>query len=445
MDDKEKVEHIFRTSLRGLDPSLIIKSYAERILSYYAMKNFQEILVAGFGKASYQMAAALEESIDPGLISDGIVITKYGHAKKMRSAVGDQQAASLKKIKVFEAAHPVPDENGIRASEEIVRLLQHRDEKTLVICLISGGGSALFVSPVDGISLSEKQEITDLLLRSGADIKELNAVRKHISKVKGGRLAELACPAEIISLMISDVVGDHLDVIASGPTAPDSSTYAAALDVIKKYNLEKKAPGSVMDLLKRGMDGSVPDTPVKDNPVFDNVQNIIVCSNRTALETAKNDAVSLGLDTEIISPEITGEARAAGKRLAEKTKALKGIKGREDKGRKCLISGGETTVTVRGRGKGGRNTELALAFAMEIESVEGITFLSAGTDGTDGPTDATGAVVDGKTIISARKTGLDAQEYLDNNDSYNFFKESGSLLITGPTGTNVMDMQIVIL
>jgi glycerate-2-kinase len=444
MDDKEKIEHIFRTSLRDLDPSFIIKSYADRILSYYAMKNFQKILVAGFGKASYQMASALEESIDPGLISDGIVVTKYGHAIEKRSAVNGQQSASLNKIKVYEAAHPVPDENGIRASNEIVRLLRDRNEKTLVICLISGGGSALFVSPFDGIALSEKQEITDLLLRSGADIKELNVVRKHISKVKGGRLAELACPAEIISLMISDVVGDHLDVIASGPTAPDSSTYAAALDVINKYSLEKKAPGSVMNLLKRGREGSVPDTPGKNNPVFDNVQNIITCSNRTALEAAKNEAVSLGLDTEIISYEITGEARAAGKWLAEKAKALKGINGQGDKGRKCLISGGETTVTVKGNGTGGRNTELALAFAMEIEGVEGITFLSAGTDGTDGPTDATGAVVDGKTVINAGKKGLIAQEYLDNNDSYNFFKETGSLLITGPTGTNVMDMQIVI-
>jgi hydroxypyruvate reductase/glycerate 2-kinase len=445
MDDKEKVEHIFRTSLRGLDPSFIIKSYAERILSYYSMKNFQEILVAGFGKASYQMAVALEESIDPGLISDGIVITKYGHAKKIRSTLSGQQSASLKKIKEYEAAHPVPDENGIRATEEIVRLLQHRNEKTLVICLISGGGSALIVSPVDGISLSEKQEITDLLIRSGADIKELNAVRKHISKVKGGRLAELAYPAETISLMISDVVGDHLDVIASGPTAPDSSSYAAALDVIKKYSLEKKAPGSVLDLLKRGSEGSVPDTTGKDNPVFNNVQNIIVGSNRTALETAKNEAVSMGFDAEIISSEITGEARAAGKWLAEKARALKGIKGQGDKGRKCLISGGETTVTVEENGKGGRNTELALAFAMEIEGVEGITFLSAGTDGTDGPTDATGAVVNGETIIRAGNTGLDAREYLDNNDSYNLFKETDSLLITGPTGTNVMDMQIVIL
>jgi hydroxypyruvate reductase/glycerate 2-kinase len=307
------------------------------------------------------------------------------------------------------------------------------------------GGSALFVSPCEGVPLAEKQTITDLLLKSGADITELNSVRKHLSRVKGGRLAEIASPAEIISLMISDVIGDKLDVIASGPTAPDSSTYQDAMDVINKFDLADKAPERVIDVFRKGIEGAVPDTPKHDNPVFGNVQNIVIGSNKIAIDTAKKEAEALGFDTEIISTELTGDAGEAGKWLAKKALDKKGTKAQRHRGTKCLISGGETTVIVKGRGKGGRNTELALSFAMEIEGVDGITFLSAGTDGTDGPTDAAGAVVDGHTVTRAKKLGLDPQGFLDNNDSYNFFKETDSLLITGPTGTNVMDIQIVII
>lgn len=330
----------------------------------------------------------------------------------------------------------MPDENGLRGTEEIVRLLKNVDENTLVVCLISGGGSALLVSPYEGITLDEKQKITELLLNAGADIYELNTVRKHLSKVKGGRLAEIAYPVKVISQILSDVIGDRLDVIASGPTAPDKTTYNHAIKVLEKYRLIDKAPGSIIDVLQNGAKGLIPETPNDDNPVFEKVENIIIGSNIKALEAANEKAESLGLNPEIISSEITGEARDAGKWLTDIARSKRS---------NCLISGGETTVTIKGSGSGGRNMELALAFAMEIEEIEGITLLSAGIDGTDGPTNAAGAIVDGQTVLKAKKIGLNPEEYLNNNDSYNFFKKIDELLITGPTGTNVMDTQIIVI
>lgn len=448
MKMKEKVQKIFAEALRSVDPCLIVRAYAEKALSYYLMKNFSKLYVIGFGKASYQMAKSVEEVFDPDMISGGIIVTKYGHAG-LRSKEHRTKNTDLKKIQVYEAGHPVPDENGMKATEEIMGLLKNADKDSLVLCLISGGGSALFLSPYEGITLGEKQTVTDLLLKAGADITELNAVRKHISKIKGGRLAEIVYPAEVISLMISDVIGDKLDVIASGPTAPDSSTYRDALDVLEKYNLAGRTPHSVMETLKKGSRGLIPDTPDKDNKIFDNVQNMVIGSNSIAVEAAKKEAGSQGLKTEILSKNLTGEAREVGKRLAERAKEAKiqnkkGTEAYKHRETKCFISGGETTVMVKGEGKGGRNTELALSFAMEVEDVDGMTLLSAGTDGTDGPTDAAGAIVDGNTISKARGLGLDPQLYLDNNDSYHFFKKTDSLLITGPTGTNVMDLQILI-
>ncbi|MEF9427497.1 MAG: DUF4147 domain-containing protein [Candidatus Mariimomonas ferrooxydans] len=280
----------------------------------------------------------------------------------------------------------------------------------------------------------------------GADITELNTVRKHISKVKGGRLAEIAYPAKTVTLALSDVIGDKLDVIASGPTAPDTSTFENAINVISKFNLAEKIPRSVMDILSKGREGLIQETPKKHNPVFKNVHNIIVGNNLKALTAAKDKAQSLGLKAEILSSEITGEAGDAGKWLAEKAKATHNeLDITSEKKEICLISGGETTVTVKGTGKGGRNTELALSFAKEIKGIKGITLLSAGTDGTDGPTDAAGAIVDGETINRAERLGLNSEKYLNNNDSYNFFKQIDSLIITGPTGTNVMDIQIMLI
>jgi glycerate 2-kinase len=448
MNAQETVRAIFRDTLKAVDPSFLVRGYGVQIKDYMNSRKFKRLLVAGFGKASYHMAAALADEMDEGVISDGVIITKYGHTLSQGPGARGQEPG-IGKIKVFEAGHPIPDENGMRATENVRELLRAADERDLVVCLVSGGGSALLVSPYEGIGLKEKQRITDLLMKSGADIVELNAVRKHLSRVKGGRLAELAWPAEVVSLMISDVIGDPLDVIASGPTAPDDSTFQEALDCISKFNLVEKAPKSIMDVLKRGVAGDIPETPKKDNRVFWHVQNIIIGGNRKAIDAARMSARSAGLDVEVLSTELTGEAREAGIRLAGKAKAAKarmhgGAETQRKKTPKCLLSGGETTVVVTGDGKGGRNTELALSFAMEIKGTAGVTLLSAGTDGTDGPTDAAGAVVDGETVARAGAMGLDPREYLDRNDSYNFFKRTDSLLITGPTGTNVMDVQIII-
>ncbi|MCL4537623.1 MAG: glycerate kinase [Nitrospirae bacterium] len=427
---KELATEIFYAALKAVDPYNAVKLYTDKIRSVYQNGSFKRLIVTGFGKAACSMSKAVEDNLGD-LIDTGILITKYGHSMSQESM-----------IRIYEAGHPVPDENGLRGTEEIIKILKNADKNTLVVCLVSGGGSALLVSPYEGISLDEKQKITQLLLKAGVDIYELNTVRKHISKVKGGRLAEIAYPAKMISLVLSDVIGDRLDVIASGPTAPDKTTYNHAIGVLEKYKLTEKAPESVINMLGNGAKGLIPETPKDDNPVFEKVENIIIGSNIKALEAAKTKAESLGFKPEIISSEITGEARDVGKWLADIARSKRSNSSNR---LNCLISGGETTVTVKGNGMGGRNMELALAFAMEIECVEGITLLSAGTDGTDGPTDAAGAIVDGQTVKKAKTTGLNPEEYLNNNDSYNFFKKIDELLVTGPTGTNVMDIQIMVI
>jgi hydroxypyruvate reductase/glycerate 2-kinase len=422
---------IFYSALKAVDPYDLIKSQKENILSAYHSNNYTRLRVIGFGKASCQMVKATEDIVWD-LIESGIVITKYGHCPS---------PYKLKKIQFYEAGHPVPDENGFKGTEKIIRLLKDSDENTVVVCLISGGGSALLVSPYEGITLEEKQKVTDLLLKAGASIEELNTIRKHISRVKGGRLAELAYPSKIVSLILSDVIDDKLDVIASGPTSPDTSTFADALKVMEKHSLLNKSPQTVLKLLSRGVKGLIPETPKEEDKIFKKVDNIIIGNNKKALKAAKPTAEQVGFHAEILSSEISGEAKDVGRWLARK--AIE-AKGKEQRAR-CLISGGETIVTVKGSGTGGRNMELALAFAMEIEGKDGITFLSAGTDGTDGPTDSAGAIVDGKTVKKATAMGLNPKKYLDNNDSYNFFRKIDGLFITGPTGTNVMDVQIVVI
>ncbi len=426
------VRQIFAAALEAADPARAVGNHLNSLRARYRNGGFSRLLVIGFGKASVSMAQALEHSAGD-IITDGAVITKYGHG------IGSK----LKRIRVFEAGHPVPDENGLNAGEELLRVAGKADAETLAAVLISGGGSALFVSPCPGISLEEKQQTTDLLLKAGAKIHELNTVRKHISRVKGGRLSGLLHPAASVSLILSDVIGDSLDVIASGPTAPDPSTFAAALAVVQNYGLRRIAPQAVVDHLARGAEGLLPETPKVGDPVFSKVTNRIIGSNRMALDAARSSAEALGLRAGILSAELSGEASEAGKILARK--ALEVKRGKRDEGPVCLISGGETTVTVTGPGTGGRNMELALAFAMETEGISGITLLSAGTDGTDGPTDAAGAVVDGMTVARARSRGLDPVKYLHDNDSYNFFRKAGALVVTGPTGTNVMDIQIMVI
>jgi glycerate-2-kinase len=328
-------------------------------------------------------------------------------------------------------------------------LVRSADERALVLCLFSGGASALLVAPAEGLTLRDKQDVTTLLLKAGASIDELNAVRKHLSAVKGGRFAKAACPAQIVALILSDVIGDRLDVIASGPTARDMTTYAEALAVIGKYGLVEKIPFSVKALLERGIDGQEPETIKSGDICLHKTRNVIIGGIGHALAAAKDKARQLGFVADIITEELQGEAREAARFLA---RAAQKTRDELNPGeRRCLLAGGETTVTVRGNGKGGRNQELALAFALEMAGTPGVTLLSAGTDGTDGPTEAAGAVVDGDTVRRATEHGLLPGDYLAKNDSYEFLSRYDALtgehahIITGPTGTNVMDIQIILI
>ncbi|MDP3028368.1 MAG: glycerate kinase, partial [Deltaproteobacteria bacterium] len=312
------------------------------------------------------------------------------------------------------------------------------------IFLTSGGCSALLPLPVSPITLSEKKKLTNLLLRSGAPIHEINAVRKHISMTKGGSLAKLAYPSTVINLILSDVVGDDLDVIGSGPFVPDSSTFQEAWNVLEKYNLTSRLPESIIKHLQAGLEGTVQETPKPGQPYFRKVKNLIIGSNLVALKAAEIKARDMGFETLILSSQMQGAARELAKNYAAIAKEI--VKsGHPFSPPVCLLAGGEPTVTVKGNGLGGRNTELALALAIEIQGLDRTTFLSGGTDGTDGPTDAAGAIVSGSTYRKALKKGLKPENYLAHNDSYTFFKETGGLLITGPTRTNVMDIHIMLI
>ncbi len=434
MNAREVLTQIFYSALSAVDPYESVRVRADLVISAYNAGEYNRLLLIALGKAACPMAKGLLEAA-ADIVSAGIVITKYGHS----AGFGFPD-----RIRVFEAGHPIPDTNGFAATMEAVKMAGEANSHTMTVCLISGGGSALFLAPFAGITLPEKQEVTRLLLNAGANIDEMNRVRKHLSLVKGGRLAEIIYPGATLSLILSDVIGDHLDVIASGPTAPDNTTYRDAYDVITRYRLENRVPQTVLDLLTRGIAGELTETPKPGSPVFEKVKNVLVGNNGKATKAAREKAEDLNLATTIVSNEVQGEARDIAESLAEEALRIRGGLSSSDR-LICRISGGETTVIVTGNGKGGRNMELALAFAMAIDGVDGITLLSAGTDGTDGPTDAAGAIVDGQTISVAKAKGLDPEEYLNNNDSYSFFKDIDGLFKTGPTGTNVMDLQIIII
>lgn len=436
-DRRNSAYQILNAALKAADPTESVKRYL-RVKgnfidiggNHFNLESLSKVIVVGAGKASVQMARTVEDLLAER-ISSGAINTKYGHSEQ------------LERIHVQECGHPVPDQNGVEGTEKILQLVSGSDENTLVLCLISGGGSALTPAPVGGLTLSEKQEVTRQLLRCGATINELNTVRKHLSKIKGGRLVYSAFPAKVVSLILSDVIGDPLDVIASGPTVPDTTTFGDCLGILRQYELMDQLPLSVVNHLKAGAEGKIPETPKPGDPIFNNCHNIVVGNNRIALEAAKAKAEELGYRTLIMSTQLEGEAREVGIVIAAVGKEAD-LSGNPISPPACLIWGGETTVTVRGKGTGGRNQEMALAFAIASAGKQGITMLSAGTDGTDGPTDAAGAIVDGNTVSRALSLGLSPNEYLRHNDSYNFFKSLGDLVITGPTGTNVMDIQIVI-
>jgi glycerate 2-kinase len=391
---------------------------------------FQNIYVIGAGKASAHMAKAIEDLMLPR-IQEGLVVIKYGHG------------VDLKKIRLIEAGHPVPDENGRLAASHLLELAGKACKNDLILCLISGGGSALLPLPAQGLTLADKQKTIETLLACGASIDEINTLRKHMSLIKGGRLAQKAYPATLVTLIVSDVPGDRLDVIASGPTVADPSTFHDCMKIIAKYQLEDKLPGRVMDLFRAGTLGKIEETPKPQDPVLAQTINLIVGSNADALSAAKQKAENLGYHAMILSSIICGNTRDAALFHAAIAKEIR-KSANPLLPPACILSGGETTVRLTGRGLGGRNQEFALVAAIEVENQENIVILSAGTDGTDGPTDAAGAMVDSETIPRAVISGLDPEKFLTQNDSYHFFQKTDDLIITGPTGTNVMDLRVVL-
>ena len=443
LDEMKRIaKAVFLKALSAVDPSKILKDRIrierDRLLiktegeseKLFDLGCVHKIFLVGTGKASNSMAQAVEE-IFGDRITRGVITTKYGHRLPLR------------KTEMIEAGHPLPDRKGHEGAKKIQRLLKESGPDDLVIFLLSGGGSALLPYPADRIDLKEKQEVTQLLLDCGADIREINTIRKHISRIKGGWLAKWAYPSTVIGFILSDVVGDQLDVIGSGPTVPDPSTFEEAWEVLKKYDLLNEIAPSIQRYLQLGKEGKVEETPKPQDTIFERVTNNLIGSNILALQAAEKEAASLGFKTLILSSSIEGETREAARFHTAVAKEVISS-GNPIPVPACILSGGETTVTIKGKGLGGRNQEFVLASALEIGGIAKIVLLSGGTDGTDGPTDATGAIADHTTVQRGKSLGLDPKAFLDNNNAYPFFETLGDLLITGPTHTNVMDVRIML-
>ena len=425
------------SALNAVNPKQIIKSklllknLTLHVNGYSIdLKKFKNIYVIGGGKASGSMAEALEQVL-------GNSITK-GLVNVPRSSKNKTDI-----IKLHEASHPIPDEAGVEGTRRMLKIAEQAKEDDLIICLISGGGSSLMPLPRGKISIADKKEITNALLKCGATINEINTVRKHISDFKGGWLAKKAYPSSILNLILSDVVGDPLDFIASGPTVPDSTTFSDAIKVLKKYRLWSKAPASIRKVLSDGEKGLIPETPKANDEAFKRVYNVVVGNNRLASLTAQKYLKSEGLNTLLLTSTLEGEARHVGIMLASIVHEVS-VSGNPVPKPAGIIAGGETTVTVTGKGLGGRNQEIALAAAQKLNDMNGVVVASLSTDGVDGPTDAAGAIADGKTLVRAAKMGLTPEEYLAENDSYHFFSKLGDLIFTGPTGTNVNDVSVIV-
>jgi glycerate 2-kinase len=417
-------KQIMRSKLSLKDSTLSIDDYV------FDLNKFRNVYVVGGGKASGSMAEALERILGKR-ITCGLVNVPHGAESK----------ASI--IELHGASHPVPDEAGVIGARRMLEIADLADKDDLVICLISGGGSSLMPLPRGNVSLADKREITEALLKSGATINEINTVRKHISDFKGGWLAKKAYPATVLNLILSDVMGDPLDFIASGPTVPDSTTFSEAVEVLKKFNLWIGAPVLIREVLSDGVKGLIPETPKADDEVFKNVHNVIVGNNRLSSLVALERLKSAGLNTLLLTATLEGEARQVGIVLASIAKEVS-ISGNPVSKPAGIIAGGETTVIVTGKGKGGRNQEIALAAATKLRGLEGIVIASLSTDGIDGPTHVAGAIVDGKTLTRAAEVQLSPEKFLADNDSYHFFSKLGDLIFTGPTGTNVNDISVVV-
>jgi glycerate-2-kinase len=425
------------SAVNSVDPYRIVKSRVrlkDSVLNVdqhvFDLKKFRNIYVVGGGKASGSMALALEQILD-NRITRGLVNVPKGNMNKTEI------------ISLHEASHPIPDESGVTGTRGMLRIAEGADEDDLIICLISGGGSSLMPLPRGKISITDKRKLTDALLKSGATINEINTVRKHVSDFKGGWLAKKAYPATILNLILSDVVGDPLDFIASGPAVPDSTTFNDAVKVLEKYDLWGTAASSIRQVLTDGQEGLIPETPKAGDEAFEKTHNVIVGNNRSASLAAREWLRKAGVNTLLLTATLEGEAREAGIILAT---IAREVSASENPARRPagIVAGGETTVTVTGKGLGGRNQEIPLAASTKLSDLNGAVIASLTTDGVDGPTDAAGAVADGKTLTRAAESGLMPEQFLSENDSYHFFEELGDLMFTGPTGTNVNDVSVII-
>ena len=436
MNHRTVAEQIFLAGIDSVLPERLINK--EMVLKdeclvighlNFSLEAIEKIYVIGAGKASAMMGAEVEKILG-NRITEGHIVVKYGHSCK------------LKYIKVSEAGHQVPDSNGFNATRAILNIAEKADINDLVICLLSGGGSSLLPDYPEGSSYDDMIAVNDLLINSGACIQEINSVRKHLSLVKGGQLARAVYPATLVSLILSDVAGDPLDVIASGPTAPDPTTFQQALNVLEKFNILPSIPDGILKYLMDGVTGIRPETPKSSDPVFEKTCNLLIGTNRLALEAAKQKALEFNINPVIIDDQLQGDIWSVVEYIVETA-----LKFQDDKSEikpVCLLFGGETTVKMTGKGKGGRNQHLALLSAILLQNHPGITILSSGTDGTDGPTDVAGAVVDSDTVPVALSKNIDPKKYLRDFDSYHFFKKTDGHIITGPTMTNVMDIIVVI-
>lgn len=398
----------------------------------YPLSDRGRCVIVGAGKASATMAQAVEEILRDR-IHAGLVITKHGQAAEYSGS----------RIQVVEGGHPTPDQAGLVGAQRIADLLEPLGPHDLVMCLISGGGSALLTLPAGGIELSALQGLTGALLKSGATIDEINCIRKHLSRVKGGQLARMAHPAAVVSLILSDVVGNPLDVIASGPTVPDPTTFEDAWITLERYGLIRGLNHSIRGRLQAGMTGAIPETPKEGDPIFRRTHNVIIGSNEIAARAALHEAQSRGYNALLLSTYVEGEARHVARALAAIGKECI-HSGSPLPPPACFIAGGETTVTVSGKGTGGRNQELALAAAIALDGWPRVVLATLATDGGDGPTDAAGAFITGETAQRGRDQGLSPVSCLGNNDSYPFFQQLGDAVVTGPTGTNVNDLTFIL-
>lgn len=421
------------------------------------LTGFDEVVVVGGGKAGAAMAAGVEDALGER-VDGGVVVIKHGHL------------GPTLRVELIEAGHPLPDAAGVVATERLLRVVAQAGPRSLILCVISGGASSLLVSPPQGVSLDDLRALTDGLLGAGADIRAINTVRKHVSRVKGGQLARLATPATLVTLVLSDVIGDPLSDIASGPTVEDATTFDDAREVLRRFHLwgdgderdraaEARLPEAVKRHLLAGIAGEFPETPTTDDPGMGGAVCVVVANNRAAIEGCRGAAETLGWGTLILASTIEGEARSVARVLAAIGREVREV-GQPLAPPLCVISGGEPTVTLDSGalglgsglgpglgskpGRGGRNQELALAAALAIEGIEGVAIFACGTDGTDGPTDAAGAVAFGDSVALAAAAGFDAREHLDGHDAYPLFEAIGDLIKTGPTGTNVMDLHLIL-